>query len=58
MSLDANLDANLDARPAAAARSPSRGILRVAGYDSAGKTLPEPVTQIREIAVARASQPA
>jgi hypothetical protein len=35
----------------AVAMSPARGILRVVGYDLAGGTLPEPVTQMCEIGV-------
>jgi hypothetical protein len=41
----------------AVALSPAGGILRVIGYDMAGGELPEPVTQMREIAFAPQLQP-
>jgi hypothetical protein len=33
----------------AVAMSPARGIMRTIGYDMAGGTLPQPVTQISEL---------
>ncbi len=42
----------------AAAMCPARGLLRTIGYDVTGAELPEPVTQLCEIALAPSLQPA
>ncbi|MGB6538558.1 MAG: hypothetical protein WBF58_21660 [Xanthobacteraceae bacterium] len=42
----------------AAAMCPASGILRVMGYDESGAALPEPVTQVCEIALSPSLQPA